>query len=163
MAEYKTVHETALLQDYSFWFQIRKLKLYYYFGTSGLSVILVLFLLMTMCFQKIYFNLCNKILTIIIYILAMLGFCFDLIQIYLSITNFYRYQNLDSKNCGDQIVNSVIYGLHKDFYFLNLCLVIFLVILIFMLIFSLRFWKSFGDYRDDEKFSDSNFNLGLVF
>ena len=122
MGELKVLHEDALLFDFAFWNQVREMKVYYFVGVTVLIAFLLIFLLLTCLFQKTYFTKLNFVLTTLIYVLVILTLGFDVVQLYLSITNFNRFKGLDQKNCGGVAVNSVIYQMHNDYRLLNLVL-----------------------------------------
>lgn len=93
MSELKTLHENALLHDYSFWNQVREIKLFYLGGVTFLIAVLLVYLLVTCLCQDIYFTKCNLVLTSIVYVLVLLTLGFDAVQIYLSVTNYTRCSN----------------------------------------------------------------------
>ena len=88
MEELKTLHEDALVFDYTFWNSVREIKLYYLIGVTVIIAGIMIYLLLICLFQDIYFTKCNFVLTTILYLLLILTLVFDIIQMYLSVSNF---------------------------------------------------------------------------
>lgn len=153
--EMQTLHQESLISDFTFWKQLRFIKRFIDIGTAFFIFVLLISLVIMLCIFKVYFNTCHRIFLGFCYCSLILVCLFETVEFYLSAKHFYKYQHLNSKNCGDKTLESVLYGLHLNFYYLNFVYGGLFFLFVVLLSFLIAFCKNFEDYKDNEDIENS--------